>query len=120
MCLCNHSAELVHIGIIIGKKIIEKTRIASFALVNGNRHQPHVQWAFYVNDTFSGTHTIHYSPFYHLNPPFPPSIQLLHSLLLPPLHFSNSLYFLIVDNVIESINFPLTSAAQALTLQHNL
>lgn len=45
---------------------------------------------------------------------------LFHSLPLPSLHFNNSLYFFLVDNVIESINFPLTSAAQALPLQRNL
>lgn len=45
---------------------------------------------------------------------------LFHSLPLPSLHFNNSLYFFLVDNVIESINFPLTSAAQALPLQPNL
>ena len=63
-----------------------------------------------------------HSPRHHYCPLYPLLILplLFHSLPLPSLHCSNSLYFFLVDNVIESINFPLTSAAQALPLQRNL
>lgn len=83
------------------------------------------QWDFHVDDTISGTHIyIPQTSLQHTLSPFPiipPPVS--RSPLIPPFPFQQLFvlafwFFFIVDNVIESINFPLTSTSRRLSLRN--